>query len=358
MAAGSKDYYQVLGVSREATEKEIKQAYRKLARKHHPDVSKGDSSAEARFREINEAYSVLSDKDKRAKYDQFGPYWEQAGQAGAGPFGGGGFRGGRTTVNFQDLNDIFGGFGRGGGGFGASQGAGSPFGNLFSMFGGAGVPGGGMGREEPQPDVEVRLDLTVEELVNGTERAVQVQREEGCPRCQGSGRQGRGPCPECHGQGMTVTPRKLNVKVPKGVREGTRIRVKGEGGVANDGSLRDLYLVVHVAPHPVYEVKGSDLHREIPLSVTEAVLGTRIQFATLRGTATMTIPPGTQGGQVFRLGGQGLPASGAAAAGDLYVKAGIVVPKHLSDEEHRLYERLAELRRDNPREPSSEARGH
>lgn len=363
VAAGSKDYYQILGVSREATEKEIKQAYRRLARKHHPDVSKNDAGAEARFREINEAYSVLSDKDKRAKYDQFGPYWEQAAQAGQGPFGGGGFRGGQGSVNYQDLNDLFQGFSRGGGGGGRGH-AGSPFGDIFSsIFGGGG--GGGTGwpgsrggvAEEAGREPEANLDLTIEEAVGGAERSIQVQRDDRCPLCQGAGRRGRARCPECQGQGVVIVPRRLNVKVPKGVREGTRIRVKGEGGTGPGGEPRDLYLVVKLAPHPVYEVKGADLHRDIPLSVTEAVLGTRIQFSTLRGTATMTIPAGTQGDQVFRLSGQGLPAAGSNAAGDLYVKARIVVPRNLSEEEHRLYERLAQLRPDSPRESSGEGRG-
>ena len=147
-----------------------------------------------------------------------------------------------------------------------------------------------------------------------------------------------------------VTPRTLNVKVPQGVRDGTRIRVKGEGGVGAGGRHRDIYLIVKLSPHRLYEVKGGDVYRELSITVTEAVLGARIQFPTLRGMATMALPPGTQGGQRFRLAGQGLPASGGNPAGDFYVTAQIVVPRNLSDEEKGLYERLAHLRQENPRE--------
>jgi len=327
----TRDYYQVLGVARGASEKDIKMAYRKLARKYHPDVNKGDAGAEARFREINEAYSVLSDKDKRDKYDQYGHNWDQAGGfAGAGAGGGGR----RVHVNYQDLGDLFGGGARGGGDFS------DIFGDLFgrarrggATAGWAGVGGtygadaaGARAGQPPswgeEPDTEAVLELTLEEAVNGSTRTIQIQRQDG----------------------TVITPRRIEVKVPRGVREGTRIRVKGEGG-----SGRDLYLVVKIAPHPRFEVKGDDLHAEVPVTVPEAVLGAEIRFPTLRGTATMLIPPGTSSGMTFRLAGQGFPAVDGKKAGDLYVKIRIATPRDLTEEEKGLYQRLAGLRSDNPR---------
>lgn len=347
-----KDYYQTLGVPRNAGDKEIKAAYRKLARQYHPDVHKGDSTSEKRFKEINEAYSVLSDKDKREKYDRFGEHWEHVGDV-QGPFGQGGRR-----VQYQgdlgDLGAIFGGAG------------GPSMGDLFDMFtrGPAGARQqqfdvgdllGGMGRvpraEQPR-EVEATIDLTLEEAFNGAGRVVGLQREEVCTRCQGSGRAGRSPCVDCRGSGAIVTPRRIDVKVPRGVREGTRIRVKGEGGVAPGagGRSRDLYLLVHILPHHIFEVKDNDIFCEVPVTVTEAVLGAQVQCPRVQGSpATIKIPPGTQGGTKFRLASQGMPATGSHPAGDLYMKVQIQVPKNLSQEERGLYARLSELRHEDPR---------
>jgi DnaJ-class molecular chaperone len=344
------DFYQVLGVERGASEKDIKMAYRKLARQYHPDVNKGDAAAEKRFKEINEAYAVLSDKEKREKYDKYGPMWEQAQQFGGGGPGPGGPRGQRVQFNMEDLGDLgamFGG-GRGGG-----------IGDLFEMFSRGGGRGGQHfdmgdlgqgGRGQAPGEVEATLDLTLEEAFNGSERSVQLTREDVCPRCQGSGRTGRSLCIDCRGSGLIATPRKLEVKVPKGVREGTRIRVKGEGGTGPGGRPRDLYLVVHVLPHRLFEVNGNDLTCEVPITVTEAVLGAEVQCPRVKGSpATIKIPAGTQGGTKLRLSGQGLPAAGNHPAGDLYMRVRIHVPKNLSDEERQLYQRLAELRHENPR---------
>lgn len=333
----NKDYYKTLGVMRGASESDIKLAYRKLARQYHPDVNKGDTSAETRFKEINEAYAVLADKEKRARYDQFGEYWEQAPGAGGGPGGGA-----RVNVNFQDL------FGGRGGDFG------DMFSEIFSRGGasrGGGMPweGFGQGRAYQPADVEAELPLTLEEAFNGTERTVQLQREDTCGRCRGAGRSGKTVCADCRGSGQTVTPRRIDVKVPKGVREGTHIRVRGEGGTAADGRARDLYLVVRLQPDPRYEVKGDDLYAKVPVSVTEAVLGAEIKFPTLRGTAQMVVPPGTGSHTVFRLSGQGFPAAGSNKAGDLYVEIKIVTPRNLTAEEKDLYRQLASLRPENPR---------
>ncbi|MBM3463342.1 MAG: J domain-containing protein [Armatimonadetes bacterium] len=356
-----KDYYGILGVAKDASEKDIKMAYRKLAREHHPDVNKADKASEERFKEINEAYSVLSDKEKRAKYDQFGQYWEHAGAAGGygpGPGGGGGYSyntgGGRVNVNFEDLSSIFGG---GGGARGADFS--DIFGDIFAR--GGATRGGGFQdfaqREAPPQDVEGELEITLDEAVSGGTRMVNVQRQDACPRCKGTGRSGKTLCIECHGSGEIASQRKLEVTIPKGVRPGTKIRVRGEGGIGPSGKPRDLYLVVKFAPHPNYEVKGDDLYTEVPVSVTEAVLGAEIRFSTLRGTASMVVPPGSQPNRLFRLSGQGLPGAGNAKAGDLYVKLRNVVPTNLNPEEKQLYQRLAELRPENPRAPLSDSRG-
>jgi curved DNA-binding protein len=323
-----KDYYKILGVDKNATEKEIKAAYRKLARKYHPDVNKSDPKAEARFREINEAHSVLSDKEKRAKYDQFGEYFDSPPPPPPGARGGGGYYatgpgGQRVQINMEDLQDLLGGMGMGGGGrrgaragqggspFGGGGGFGDLFSNLFQQQNGADYD---ERTASPADEAEAIVELTLEEAIAGAARAVQVDN------------------------------RRLEVKIPKGVREGTRIRIKGEGGHG-----RDLYLVVKFLPHRLFEVKGDDLHTEIPITVYEAALGGEIRFPTLKGTATMTVPAGTDSGRVFRLGGQGLPEAGNNKAGSLYVKIKIVVPKNLSPEERELYQQLAAMRHENPR---------
>lgn len=354
MPAGT-DFYKTLGVERNASEKDIKMAYRQLARQYHPDVNKGDATAEKRFKEINEAYAVLSDKEKRDKYDKFGAQWEHMGGAPPPGYGGGATAGGRRVqFNMEDLGDLFGGGGGGAGNLGdlfgrfSRAGAGGRGGQAFDM--GDLLGGAGRAADEPPADVEATVEITLEEAFNGTERGVQLTREDVCPRCQGSGRSGRSLCIDCRGSGVISTPRRLEVKIPKGVREGSRIRVKGEGGSGPGGRPRDLYLVVHILPHRIFEVTGADLYVEVPVTVTEAVLGAEVQCPRVKGSAaTMKIPAGTSGGTTFRLGGQGFPAFGNHPAGDLYMKVQIVIPKNLSDEERQLYQRLSELRHENPR---------
>jgi DnaJ-class molecular chaperone len=354
-----KDYYQVLGVDKKASEKDIKQAYRKLARKYHPDVNPGDKSAEAKFKEINEAYEVLGDAQKRAKYDEFGKYWKDASRAGPagwpdGPGFGQGFGPGayRTTagpgVNYEfNIGDLFSGMSSG-----ARRGGrtGAGFSDFFeALFGGGGrgfdQTFGGAAQSAQPAAQEVPLDVTLAEAVHGTEKALQLQSEGLCSSCGGNGSLANAPCPTCRGSGVTLNTRRIDVKVPPGVREGSKIRVR-----ADAASKADVYLVIHLKPHPSFEVKGGDMYIDVPITVAEAVLGAEIEFPTLRGKATMKIPPGTSSGRTFRLKEQGLPSlKKGEKAGDLYARAKIVVPQDLKERERRIFEELRDLRRDNPR---------
>lgn len=354
MSSVAVDYYKVLGVDRSASEKDIKMAYRKLAREHHPDVNKHDAEAEKRFKAINEAYAVLSDADKRKKYDQYGEHWEHAGQAPPPPYGRSSRPDGQhVQFDMDDLNGMFGGGGGGrapfdmgdlfqrmGRGGGSARGASFDVGDLF---------GGGRQAAAP-PDVEAGIDLTLEQAFNGVSQSIQFQREDVCPRCQGSGRSGRSLCIDCRGSGVLSTTRRLEVTVPKGVREGMKIRVKGEGGTGPGGHPRDLFLVVHVVPDGRFELKGNDIYCEVPVTVTEAALGAEVKCPRVQGSpVTIKVPAGTQGGTALRLQGLGMPASGGNPQGDLYMKVRIQVPQNLTDEERSLYQKLAQLRQENPR---------
>lgn len=316
-----KDYYQILGVSKSATEKEIKAAYRKLARKYHPDVNPGDKSAEETFKDINLAYQVLSDKEKREKYDQFGPDFEKVGQGPPpgypGGFGGG-FGNGGYRVNVEDFGDLF----AGRGGARVSGNVGDLNDLLGGLFGGGMRGGPARGsryveeEEEPEPHT---VDISVEEAFRGTGKTFELQ--------------------------LGRTSQRITVTVPPGVTEGTILRVKGEGKRA-----QDLYFRIHVQDDEVWQLKGADIYTEVPITVSEAVLGGEIKFPTFKGTATMRIPPETQSGKTFRLGGAGLPAFGnRSTAGNLYVKARIVIPEHITDEQRRLFEELARLPQEDPR---------
>jgi curved DNA-binding protein len=311
-----KDYYQILGVNKKADEKEIKRAYRRLAREFHPDVNPGDAQAEDRFKEINEAYEVLSDPEKRAKYDQFGSSWRQYQRAGGDPsgfdwsqwVGGGAPRG--TRVEFGgDIGDLFGGTGAGG------------FSDFFSaLFGDMGMRSGGFGRRSGGrargQDLEQPVKITLEEAFQGTRRLLEKN------------------------------GRRLEVKIPRGVKTGSRIRVSGEGAAGGGGMpAGDLYLKVSVAPHAVFSRKGDDLHREIDLDLYTAILGGETVVDTLDGRVTLRIPPETQSGRVFRLRGKGMPnLRNAARRGDLYVKVQVRLPERLSDQEKGLFRELANMR--------------
>jgi curved DNA-binding protein len=315
-----KDYYKTLGVAKTATEKEIKQAFRKLARKLHPDVNPGDKAAEARFKEVNEAYEVLGDPSSRKKYDELGANWrmyEQAGAQGRSPFAGGfnpggaGGRSGFRTMSQEEMEELFGDS--------------NPFSDFFTTFFGGGMGGGagarpGRVRQRPGRDIEHEIELSLEDAYQGTTQRLALSHD---------------------GHRRTV-----DVRIPPGVITGSRVRVSGEGeqgvGGAESGHL---YLRVRLTPHPVFELKDRDLHVKVAVPVTTAVLGGEADVQTLAGKpARLRIPPSTQNGQVFRLKGYGMPVVGKPdEKGDLYARVEVQLPAQLSGEEREHWEALRRL---------------
>ncbi|MCI0389480.1 MAG: DnaJ domain-containing protein [Acidobacteria bacterium] len=340
MAVKFRDYYEVLGVARTASADEIKKAYRKLARKHHPDVNPGDKTAEEKFKELNEAYEVLSDPEKRKRYDQLGANWKAGAdftpppdwaRAGASQPGGGFdyseiFGGGRASSGFSDFFESF----FGGGGRGARAGAG------FAMRG---------------SDVEAEISLALEEAHRGVTRTITFDAAERCPDCGGSGTKDKQTCPTCRGRGSIRRPKSLEVNIPAGVRDGSVIRLAGQGepGTGN-AQAGDLFLRVRIKPHPLFSLVGEDdIQVELPVAPWEAALGAKVSVLTLDGPVEMTIPAGAQGGQRLRLRGQGLNRRGDGR-GDEYVKLKIVIPPKLSAKEKELFEKLAAESRFDARE--------
>ncbi len=324
-----KNYYQILGVSRTASEKEIKQAYRRLARKHHPDLNPGDKSAEAKFKEINAAYEVLSDPEKRKKYDQFGDQWEYAEQFAKA--------GGGQGVRWD--------FGKGGGTF--EYGDLSGFGDIFSsLFGDSGARFKTRRGSQRGQDIESTVEVSLEEAYHGSTRVIQLQTMEPCTACGGTGWVGNRTCTICNGAGGKAIPKRLEVKIPAGVRDGSKIRIAGEGGPGRaGGSKGDLYLVAKVLPHKLFERKGDDLYTEVSVRLATAMLGGEIKLPTLDGNLALKIPPETQNGKIFRLAGKGMPQLGNASHGDMFAKAKVVLPTELTEEERKLFEKLRSLRR-------------
>jgi DnaJ-class molecular chaperone len=328
-----KDYYATLGVTKAASEKDIKQAFRKLARKHHPDVNPGDKAAEAKFKEINEAYEVLGDSAKRKKYDELGANWrmyEQAeAQGGPNPFagqwnvdfgggGGGGGRSGFRTMTQEEMEEMFGDSNPFSDFFTTFFGGGGGFGGADARPGGARA--GARGRQRPGRDVEHELELTLEDAYHGATRRLALKQD---------------------GHARTV-----DVRIPAGVGDGSRVRVAGEGEHGSGGAVSgDLYLRVRLAPHPTFERKGRDLYAKVAIPVTTAVLGGEAEVQTLSGKpARLRIPPMTQNGQLFRLKGYGMPAiNKPEEKGDLYARTEIQLPTQLSAEERAHYEALAKL---------------
>ncbi|HEX78089.1 MAG TPA: DnaJ domain-containing protein [Dehalococcoidia bacterium] len=303
----ARDYYELLGVSRGASEREIKQAYRRLARKYHPDINPGDKTAEAKFKEINQAYEVLSDPEKRRKYDQFGDKWQYADQFAQadkhGPFAWGfGHGPGATAFDFGDL--------------GIGGGLEDVLSDLFSGLGGRVARRPRKGR-----DLEYTVEISLEEAYWGTSRTIELRDSRG-------------------------KHQRLEVRIPPGVDQGSRVRVAGRGGEGYAGGPSgDLYLVISVRPHATYERKNSDLHTEVPVPLTVAMLGGEVEVPTLKGKkVALKIPAETQNGQVFRLAGQGMPKLGSASSGDLYAKVRVVLPTNLSPKERELFEQLRALR--------------
>jgi len=314
-----KDYYKVLGVDRNASEKEIKKAYRRLARQYHPDVNPGNKEAEERFKEINEAHEVLIDPEKRRKYDQLGASWQQWQRTGRDPSGfdwsqwsAGAPGGGRVHVEYGDLGDLFGGA-FGGGGF-------SDF--FEAIFGGGGRQGPQTwtGTHQARPrrgqDYEQPVEITLEEAFSGTRRVLEKD------------------------------GRRIEVRIPPGVKTGSKVRIAGEGAPGiGGGTTGDLYLKVTVLPHKVFERKGDDLYCEVPVDLYMAILGGETSVPTLKGTVSLKIPPETQSGRTFRLKGQGMPLlRDSNKRGDLYAKVKVVLPKGLSAKEKELFKELAQMR--------------
>lgn len=320
-----KDYYRILGVKRGASEQEIKQAYRKMARKLHPDVNPGDKTAEARFKEVNEAYEVLSDKDKRAKYDVYGDQWQHADEFARAGAQQSPFQQPWQTRDFRfeegDLSSIFG-----------------------DLFGGRGQGSFRRGRTRENLDIETPVEVTLEEAYQGTSRLISLESEQPCSTCRGTGRIRNVPCSTCRGTGSVVGLKRIEVQIPPGVANGSRVRIAGKGRQDGAGTSGDLYLVTSVKPHPQFERKGDDLHVEVPVPLTVAALGGEVQVPTPKGNLALKIPPETQNGTSFRLAGQGMPHLGNSTRGDLMARVKIVLPTGLSAEEKRLFEQLAKLR--------------
>lgn len=351
--AATRDYYEVLGVERSASGDVIASAYRKLAIKYHPDKNPGDEEAISRFKECAEAFEVLSDAEKRSRYDRFG----HAGVNGTGHAGGG----------FRDVEDIF-----------------SAFGDLFGdLFGG----GGGRGRARAGRDVRCDLTLTLHEAALGVTKRVEFQRHESCeacsgsgaapgsakqtcgtcrghgrviqsagivrmqttcPRCRGAGTTVENPCRECRGAGQRLKRVVTEVQIPPGVDDGMRVRIQGEGEPGPDGGPRgDCYCFISVLTHPLFEREGQHLVCRVPITYTQAALGAEIEVPTLQGKGNVTIPPGTPSGEVFRLNGKGVPDPRRRGLGDLIVQVVIEVPKKLSGEEEALLRKLAKLEHKN-----------
>lgn len=351
-----KDFYKALGVDEAATEDQIRRVYRKLAQKHHPDRNPGDKRAEERMKEISEAYDVLADAKKRQEYDQIRRL------AASGPggfrFGGGGPGGWSSTIRVEDLGDLggifsnaFGGFRSRGGGRTAPRGEDRtaethlPFtdamhGATISVI----VPQdalcetcGGSGAK-PGTRVETCPTCGGSGAVEDDQGLFSIPRT--CPACGGGGRRVESPCASCRGSGRVRRTQSVRVRVPAGVKDGARIRVRGHGA-SRGGAPGDLYVAVHVAPHPIFGRSGDDLTLALPIAFTEAALGANVRVPTLDGSVTLKIPAGTQAGRTFRVRGKGAPRAKGGGYGDLLVTVGVAVPEKLTKEQKELLEKFA-----------------
>ena len=360
MAEQKRDYYEVLGVSRGASEDEIKKAYKKMARKYHPDLNPGDKTAEEKFKEVNEAYEVLSDADKKARYDQYG-------HAGVDPnFGAGGFGGGFDgSFDFGDLGDIFG-----------------------SFFGGGFGGGRRTNPNAPQRGESIRMSIAIsfEEAAFGCEKAVTVERYETCdtchgngcapgtspevcpdchgtgtvqvrrqtpmgvfatsspcPKCGGKGRIIHQPCKDCRGSGMVRKKKTIQASIPAGIDNGQTISIRGQGNAGkNGGPAGDLLITITVRPHELFRREGTSVLCEAPITFTQAVLGAELEIPTIDGKVKYTLPEGTQSGTTFRLKGKGIPSINGRGRGDQYVTVYIETPKNLNKEQNEALKKFAE----------------
>ena len=347
MAVTYKDYYQILGVSRNASDEEIKKAFRKLAREYHPDVAKDKKQAEEKFKEINEAYEVLGDAAKRKKYDELGANWRPGAEFRAPP----GWEGFQSARTHRGRTADGGEFEFGGTGFSDF------FEQLFGASRGRGASGfrrGGTMYEsefatERGGDIEGDIMVTLEEAIHGSVRSVSVRRSAVCGECGGTGHRGQQLCGACHGTGQVTRTETYQVKIPAGVAEGQQLRLSGKGEAGTGGgSAGDLFLRVRLAKHPDFEVEGHNLIHELELAPWEAVLGGHVSVPTLKGRVNIRIPPGTQNGQKLRVRGHGLPDRNGSH-GDLIVLIGIQVPDKIAEPERKLWEQLAHESKFRPR---------
>jgi molecular chaperone DnaJ len=378
------DYYKVLGVSKSATQADIKKAYKRLAKQYHPDRNPGDKTAENRFKEISEAYQFLSDPEKRKQYDRFGSsgfqgdpgFWGRAENPGGQGYSTWSSRSGGRGFDFKDLfSQIFSGGGRG-----KAHTEGFTGSNPFET--GAGPHGFGFDFDiGPEPGRHVEADVTIrfEEAIKGGTHRFSLKRNGSCSACRGTGtnRDGKGkectscagkgrkqvansgtdftvvcnacngegriymePCPSCGGMGTTASMETISVKIPPGVDSGGRLRVPGKGEAGPDGRAGDLYLRIHVNPHRYFRREGKNLHLDLPVTVSEAALGAKVEVPTLDGKATLTIPAGTQSGAKLRMKGKGFPDPKGDRHGDMYVHTQIVVPKEPDPKTRKIYEEL------------------
>jgi len=327
-----KDYYKILGVAKAASEKDIKSTYRRLARKWHPDANPDNAkAAEEKFKEITEAYEVLGDPEKRKKYDVLGADWQRSAQQAEAQ---------RQYRSQQGGDDAFTSFGGGG------PGGASGFSDFFDAF------FSGVGRRQSAPqsfarrggDLETTIDMTLAEAYEGGHKTVSLQIEDACARCGGSGVFNGTICPICHGTGRHISTKRFDVTVPKGVREGQRIRLGGQGGSgAGGGPSGDLFLAVAFLPDSRFERRGDDLYIDLPLGIYDLVLGAEVRVPTMSGDGTVTVPPGTQSNKLLRLTGKGMP-KGKGGYGDLYVRLVATLPADLSEKEIKLFRDLKKLR--------------
>src|SRR5580700_881904 len=351
------DYYKTLGVDRKASDAEIKSAYRKLARKFHPDVNPNNKDAEAKFKQINEAYQVISDPEKRKKYDELGADWEH------------GVSQEEMMRRYAQQRSAAGG---GGAGFGADFGGGGDFSDFFSQFfGGSARRAGGRSRggasrgfsnfdfdTEPAraPDLRAEVGVTLLDAVKGAKRRLDLVAEDECATCGGSGmiakeeKQGKSrvirsaePCPTCGGRGVVAARRTLEVTIPSGVTDGTQLRLKGQGGRApRPDQNGDLFLTIKIEPNPVFTIAGRDLRVSLPVWDYEAALGAEITAPTVDGRVSLKIPAGSQAGRVMRLRGRGLPARGMEPAGDLLYELKVLAPTEMTAKERTLMQQMAD----------------
>ena len=369
------DYYETLGVPRKATAKDIRAAFRKLARKYHPDLNPGDKASEEKFKQLQEAYDVLSDTKKRQMYDQYGFYSENvpAGDYGPHPEEGG-----------QNVNFDFGGFDFGGGG---QTGGGSSFRDLFGQFFGGGRRGGAMEpEEEAGGDLEYQIEIDFWDAVRGAVKKLQVTRLDACANCHGTGAVGtpqtcptcngsgsiqqtagkmrfnvpctrcggtgklRTPCPACGGEGRVRKTETIDVRIPAGVDNGGRVRAPGKGNAGTMGApAGDLYLRVVVRAHEFFERRGNDLYTKVPVTVPEASLGAKVEVPTIDGRSLVRIPPGTNSGRTLRLKEKGVPSVRKGARGDQYVQIEVVVPEPTDERVRHLMKELEEVAPADPR---------